>query len=249
MSWVQDFYQKQAKWSMAYSGNVQAANREKAALLQEFVGSKPQSILELGAGGGQNAVAVAELGHEVVAVEIVPDLVQHIQQLSAKHTELNIKVIEADFNQVTFENQFDAICYWDGFGIGTDGEQRHLLQRMKRWLKKDGYALIDIFTPWHAAKSAGYQQKIGNAHRRYDFNADQCRWLDYWWEEGQVDQQISQSLRCYSPADLRLLLAGSGLELMYIRPGGMMDYETNKFTPKASLQHAMWFLAVLKRVA
>ena len=161
MKWVRDFYQYQAKWSGAYWGDVQDVHREKVALVTEFVGDIPKRILELGAGGGQNAVAIAELGHEVVAVELLPDLVQHIQKLSEKHVKLNITVVEADFYQVEFVEQFDVVCYWDGFGIGADADQRRLLERISKWLKKDGYALIDIYTPWHAATSVGYQQQMG----------------------------------------------------------------------------------------
>jgi hypothetical protein len=37
--------------------------------------------------------------------------------------------------------------------------------------------------------------------------------VDTWWDDSEPDQEITQRLRCYSPADLRLLLEGTGLEL------------------------------------
>lgn len=69
----------------------------------------------------------------------------------------------------------------DGFGIGTDDDQQRLLQRIANWLESDGCVLMDIATPWHAAKSVGHGWRVGNGMRRYSFDADGCRWTDTWW--------------------------------------------------------------------
>jgi hypothetical protein len=34
-------------------------------------------------------------------------------------------------DEVELSEQFDVVCYWDGFGVGTDQDQRHLLQSMR----------------------------------------------------------------------------------------------------------------------
>ncbi|WP_235472390.1 class I SAM-dependent methyltransferase, partial [Ardenticatena maritima] len=100
------------------------------------------------------------------------------------HSGARVKVIEADFYQVALpEDGFNAVCYWDGFGIGTDEEQRKLLWRIWSWLRPDGVALIDVYTPWHAAKSSGHGWQVGRARREYGFDGENCRWIDRWWLE------------------------------------------------------------------
>ena len=238
------FYRKQAEWGSLYRGEITAWHRHRARWVAERLGKPPKQVLELGAGGGQDAVALATRGYAVVAVEREPLLAAHIRQLAERYPEARVRVVEDDFYRVALPLEaFDAVTYWDGFGIGTDEEQRRLLRRVHRWLKPEGVALIEVFTPWHAARSAGWQMQVGQARRRYAFDAEGCRWLDEWSHNG---ESVTQSLRCYSPADLRLLLEGTGLRLAEIVPGGKMDYTTVRFIPQASLGEAMSYIAVLR---
>ncbi len=55
-----------------------------------------------------------------------------------------------------------------------------------------------------------------------------------------------QSLRCYSPADLQLLMNRLDLETVHIEPGGTMDYAEGQYIEKAPLHKAMSYLAVIK---
>jgi len=245
MDWALTFYKKQAEWSDIYRQEVTAHHRAKARKAARTIGEPPKVILELGAGAGQDAVALAELKYDVIALEREPLLVAHIQQLINKHKAVNVRVIQGNFYDVAFlHSEFDAICYWDGFGIGTDEEQRCLLRRMHRWMKEEGFVFVDVYTPWHAAKSTGYKMEIGKIKRTYDFDGEQCRWLDEWQFE---NERVVQTLRCYSPADMRLLLQGTGLELVDIWAGGMMDYDGGRFYAEAPLEKAMWYTAILKK--
>ncbi len=99
-------------------------DREKAALIEEFTGDGTKRVLELGAGGGQGAAAAADLGHSVVAVELVPSLAAQAQRLAATRETGRMTVINEDFCTVSLDGHFDVVCYWDGFGIGTDDDQR-----------------------------------------------------------------------------------------------------------------------------
>ncbi len=248
MWWTRDFYTKQAEWSGAYYGGVTQWHRRKAEQARAILGAPPQYILELGAGGGQNAIALAEIGYKVIAIEQVSLLVQHLHELRRQYPQAQVEVIEGDFYQVDMpESSFDGVCYWDGFGIGTDEEQRTLLKRIYAWLRPSGRALIDVYTPWHAAKSVGYREQVGKAEREYGFDGEGCRWIDRWWLE-ETGESIEQSLRCYSPADLRLLLEGTGLELVHVEPGGMMDYESKRYVEPVPLEQAMWYVAVLRPI-
>jgi len=244
--WVREFYAKQAEWAGVYLGDVEERHRRKARWVWSVIGPPPKLVLELGAGGGQDAVALAEEGYSVVAVEQEPILVEHMRGLLKGHPTARVQIVQADFYKVHLpEGKFGAVCYWDGFGVGSDKDQRALLRRIRRWLAPDGAALVDVFTPWHAAKSDGYTFKVGKATRRYSFNSEQCRWIDRWQLDA-TGETVVQSLRCYSPADLKLLTEGTGLYLSGIKPGGMMDYETGRFYENVPLEKAMWYVAILR---
>lgn len=73
---ARSFYERQEELSRAYSGEVSDHHRSKAALIGFHCGCT-RRVLELGAGGGQMAVATAELGFTVDAVELSPALAAH----------------------------------------------------------------------------------------------------------------------------------------------------------------------------
>lgn len=246
MDWVIEFYEKQNRWSGVYSGEITGAHREKATRIGLIVGPGSRRILELGAGGCHVAAATAELGHHVVAVELVPSLAENGRRLAQTVESGTLEVLNEDFYTVSLEQPFDAVCYWDGFGIGSDEDQRRLLNRIAGWLRPEGLALIDVDTPWYAASVHGRGWEVGDARREYSFDADGCRWEDTWHPIGKPEEAVRQSLRCYSPADLRLLLAGTGLVLEDIWPGGTMDWEAGEWLPMVPLRRSMFYVAVLR---
>ncbi len=247
MEWVRDFYAKQNQWSGVYTEQINAGHREKARLIETLAGPGPKRVLELGAGGGQAAAATADQGHTVVAVELVPMLSEHAQRLAEALPTRTMTVINADFYTVCFDEPFDVVCYWDGFGVGSDADQQRLLERIAGWLKPEGSALLEIGTPWYAASVDGRGWAVGEAERKYSFDAAGCRWEDRWWPKGRPEEAVQQSIRCYSPADLRLLLNGTGLALQRIQAGGTMDWAAGRWLPAVPLGRAMNYVAQLSR--
>lgn len=207
----------------------------------------PYRILELGCGGGQMAAALAELGHSVVAVDLNPAAVRNALRLANARPNAHITLIEGDFYTLGTKGSFDIVCYFDGFGIGTDADQQRLLQRIAVWLKNDGRAFIEVYTPWYWKRMSGTTMEWPDACRRYGFDEVGCRMLDTWWPAGDPAAAITQSLRCYSPDDLESLLDGIGLVLVELHPGPSFDHETQTFRAKSPLEHAMQYMAVLER--
>ncbi|HEX8033962.1 MAG TPA: methyltransferase domain-containing protein [Ktedonobacterales bacterium] len=249
MEWAESFYAMQDELSGVYTGALhpQQQDRERAELVTTHLSSPPGVVLELGAGGGLSALATAQRGHNVTAVELVTHAAAHARRLIPNATPGTLRVIEGTFYTVELPEQFDVVCYWDGFGIGTDEDQQTLLRRIAAWLKPSGIALIDINTPWYWAQAAGQRMTTSTFVREYGFDADGCRMLDHWWPPQHEDQRVTQSLRCYSPQDLRLLLKGTGLILERLVPGGAVDYEAHSYTSNVSLERAMQYCAHLRR--
>jgi len=247
MDWVEEFYTKQEAWSGVYTSPVSDYNREKALKLQSMGGLSPKSVLELGSGGGQTAYATAELGYQVTAIELLERAASHAESLATEVTVGSMNVICGDFYVVDLRKTFDVVCYWDGFGVGEDIDQIRLLRRIERWLKADGVVLLDIYSPWYWAEAAGQKMEFDGVKRRYEYDAGGSRMIDRWWPDGKESKSVAQSLRCYSPADLKLLLRGTGLALdvKEIVPGGMVDYEKGVYVESTSLEKCMQYTVKL----
>ncbi len=243
--WVVPFYARQDELSGVYSGEPSDADLARVAAIARLAGPGQKRILELGAGGGQTAAAAAAAGHEVVAVELVPSAAGHARELAASRPEAAMTVVEGDFFEVEPGGSFDVVCYWDGFGVGDDADQRRLLRRVAGWLVPDGCALLDVNTPWYWAAAAGQERRFPGAVRRYGYDADGNRMLDTWWDPDDAGNRVTQSLRCYAPADLRLLLEETGLALVGLEPGGAVDAATGQYSPEMPLAQAMQYLAKL----
>lgn len=246
MDWVKTFYARQDELLGVYTGDMADDGRRRAAAIGRLAGDGPKRVLELGAGGGQAAAATTDLGHDVVAVELVSAAAEHASRLANDRRTGSLTVISGDFYEVEPGGRFDVVCYWDGFGVGTDADQRRLLRRVRNWLDAGGCALLDVNTPWYWASAAGREMRFGEVARRYGFDAEECRMLDRWWPVGAEGAAVTQSLRCYSPADLRLLLEGTGLTLASVEPGaGMMEDDSGRFVDQVPLDRAMQYIATL----
>ncbi len=250
MDWVAPFYARQDELSGVYTGasQPQQQDRDRAERITALLGGRKCRVLELGAGGGLSALATAQRGHDVSAIELVAQAAAHARRLVADAAPGRLRILEGSFYTVELAEQFDVVCYWDGFGVGTDEEQQRLLRRIAGWLTPSGTALIDINTPWYWANAAGQRMVTDSFVREYGFDADGCRLLDHWWAPGQDDARVTQSLRCYSPQDLRMLLQESGLALDRVVAGGAVDYAAKVYHPQVSLGHAMQYCAYLRRI-
>ncbi len=246
MEWIKEFYTRQEQLSGVFSEPIHESDRERALILVNLAGPAPRRVLELGAGGGQTAAATADLGYEVTAIELVEGAVKHAQELARETRQGSLEVLQANFYDIEPAGQFDVISYWDGFGVGSDDDQQALLKLITGWLAPGGSVLLDVYTPWYWSNVVGRTSDFGQSLRRYGFDAENCRLLDTWWPKGEEDQAVTQSLRCYSPADLRLLLHDSGLALHTLQPGGMVDYQQGQYIKAVPLGQAMQYLAVLK---
>lgn len=134
----------------------------------------------------------------------------------------SIEFVRADFYTVEFGRVFDVVCYWDGFGVGSDDDQIRLLRRIAHdWLGPDGRAIIEVFDPagWAAddglveikepAPERGYEHRLGHCR---SFEAATSTAVDAWWEVGSA-QIYAQRLRCYEHDEFVELARRGGLTL------------------------------------
>ncbi|GBF04324.1 N-methyl-transferase-like protein [Deinococcus aerius] len=242
MHWSHSFYERQDALTGCYSVPIHPFHTALAARVTAHRG-RPGSLLELGAGGGQFATAAALAGHDVTALDLRPGAGEHTRHLATQHG-ANVRALTGNFYTADPGGPFDTVCSWDGFGVGEDEDQRFLLSRIARWLVPGGTAYVDVYTPWYWARHAEFTRDTGSYTQTYGFDADGCRMLDTYAPPG--EEPFTQSLRCYSPADLRLLLTGTGLNLGEVWPGGSYDPQAGIFHPQVPLGECMTYVAVVK---
>lgn len=244
MDWAKDFYTKQFQWystGIKDDWSIADVDRRRAEAVERLAGSGIKMVLELGCGGGWTAAAIAGNGNTVVAVDIVDDVTEYARCVS-EICDGRMTVIHGDFYEIELAEKFDIVCYFDGFGIGSDEEQHRLLRRISSWLNPSGCALIDVFNPWYWAGMSRKMERsqYNDTTNYYEFDFENCRLINWIWLGDDRNQAVNQSLRCYSPADLRLLLESTGLYLQDIE-----TYRTQSYDERVPLQQAMLYLARL----
>jgi len=228
------------------------------ALLHRHAGAGPARVLGPGAGHGTTGTGAAQAGHAVTAVEI-SDRVDFASRLTPDVAPGDLTIIKDDFFSVELPGQYDIVCYWDGFGVGSDADQRRLLRRIAaQWLRPGGTALIDVYNPFVWARWHGDEEHRtpdpdrGYAHELFErttFDPVPRTATDTWWEAGRPDDRISQTLRCYTPADLALLLSGTTLQLTAITVGERTFAPAARPDDDGLLRTHHSYLAVLRHEA
>ena len=198
-------YEAQAVWAGVYVDGSDRMDRQRLAAVRLFCGLRG-SVLDLGAGGGGTADALAEAGYVVTALENDDFLAARAQERARGG---RFRLLHADFYDVTLPHTFDLVTYFDGFGLSSDEAQRRLLVRIASWLRPSGRALIEIYAPGYWSAMAGKRVRLGQATREYQFDYQGSRLIDTW--TGPTGDEFRQTLRCYAPADLALLLEPTGL--------------------------------------
>ncbi|MBC7804721.1 MAG: class I SAM-dependent methyltransferase [Akkermansiaceae bacterium] len=226
VDWTKEFYTRsRERWGPS---GILPHHQDRAGQIARLCGWGKKRVLELGAGAGGAAAAMADLGHDVTAMDIAPPAVAYTAELAKEPRAGTLIALEADFFTAEFEDPFDVVAYWNGFGVGNDADQRRLLKRIAtQWLAPNGSLLLDVANPLHWARIAGREQVVetdraGRFIKRTGFDPVGCRFLDSWSAEDDPSGRIdTQSIRCYSPADFLLLLEGTGLTARHAEMNGI----------------------------
>jgi SAM-dependent methyltransferase len=211
--WVKAFYDSAAEWwgESWYEGENLKPRLE---MVERLIGKAPKKLLELGAGTGETSAFLAAAGYSITAVDLSAKNFDLLAAVSKKY--LNVTPVQGDFLTVPLAGHFDAVVLFETFGMGSDADQRSLLNRIAaEWLAPGGVVLMDVYHPCGPIKNAGTEQLLDRLENvpgsvdmteRSFYDAVLGRWIDEW-EPVQDKQALRrQSVRCYTPADLLLLL-------------------------------------------
>ncbi len=244
--WVKDFYTQAGIW-WGKDPQAPGTHKERLDTIERLCGQGPKRILDLGAGPGRTAAALAEAGHTVVAIELNPTDAAYARELLKTPRKGALTFLEADFYTVDLPGPFDVVTCWQVFGIGSDGDQRRLLRRIAHeWLAPQGSALLDIYNPAGPARDSGREWRLAplpgvpgsvEMFERCHYDPIQGCWMDEWQPTANPENALAQALRCYTPADLLLLLEGTGLSLKTVEIAG----ETVNVTANRIAVSQSWF--------
>ena len=247
MEWAKQFYKQQFLLSkMEYEGMSHSYYLDEVEKVSEQFGKPFHKVLEIGAGVGYLANALASQEKDITTIELVDELVA----FAKKNSTAPVRILCGDFYEIDVPGPFDCILYIDGFGVGEDTDQLRLLKRIHHWLKDDGYALIDIYEPnyWrHIYKGQMMPVKNSSVARQYDFDENTARLSDTWWHTELDLGKWTQSLKCYTPQQIHALCQQANLDIVGYFPGGEMNFETWSYYEPASLDYCISYRIKLKK--
>ena len=134
LDWVDSFYSFQNRYFEVYLGDITDHDHRRLQLVADAFPERG-SVLELGGGGGQTACLFAQHGFDVSMIEIQESSVKHAAALMDRNN-VTCSIYNEDFYEIELNEQFDVICYFDSFGIGSDADQIRLLLRVNHWFNE-----------------------------------------------------------------------------------------------------------------
>ncbi|MEL6110436.1 MAG: class I SAM-dependent methyltransferase [Planctomycetota bacterium] len=157
---------------------------------RSFVEQGPATVLDLGCGTGRHALVLAELGFDVVAIDLSRTM---LEELSAKCRSAETpRVLPLQANLVELDALRDAsadhaICLFSTLGMVQGREnRRRFLRHVSRILRPGGTLLLHVHRHWAAIRERGgcmnllrsYARSLSDAEHEFGDTVYQYRGLE-----------------------------------------------------------------------
>lgn len=157
-----------------------ALSSDERNAVQRF---KPGSrILDIGCGSGREALALAQLGHDVTALDVSAGMLE-IARRNAEHVGAAMRFVLASLEEFDAPpNSFDGVYVSQEVYSYIPGRQRRVeaLKRIRRFLADDGVLLlfqsVSSRCPWGRSFLVGVLRRISRALRRRDVSEPGDAW-------------------------------------------------------------------------
>jgi len=152
-----------ADWSKV---DYTARQEELARAVVRWLGKLPgRRVLDLGCGSATLAVELAEMGFDVVGLDLY---IERARQRAAARGAA-VQLFEQDMRRMNFRGRFDVIVNWDVAGIGvggTRGTDAGIVSRVFRALAPEGKFLIETYHLLYIQKHGGIEGMTYDATSR-----------------------------------------------------------------------------------
>jgi SAM-dependent methyltransferase len=117
----------------------------EVSFIEDSLGcDKGATVLDLGCGPGEHAVALASRGYEVIGVDLSLAMLARASDEAAERGQ-RINFLQGDMRDLTFDEAFDGIyCFNTTFGYFDDAKNAEVIQKIHRALRRGGRFLLDV---------------------------------------------------------------------------------------------------------
>lgn len=213
--------------------DLEAARPEARWLFEHGVRGR---VLDLCCGFGRHTWQLAELGCDVVGIDLSRDLLAAARELPDYERRLRGRLVRGDARDLPFRPQsFDSVVVlFSSFGYFGELDDARMLREMARVLQGGGLAVLDLMNPDYVRANLRDEsvregsefllresRKLADGGRRVVKDVELTI-------EGET-KRWREDVRLYEQDQMRAMLAGHGLGLLEIHGG----FDDRAFGPDA----------------
>ena len=203
---------------------IEGADRQLVDFIEQACELKTgQRILDIGCGGGHQALHMAKRGYKVLGLDIAPDLIKNARDMFRKEG-VKGRFVVADMRKMAFKEEFDvSLMLGSTFGFFGDAEDESILRAMKVATRKKGKVFISFTAANELLKNSKSWRRINDGWHLYEgwFNpvtnsyhtesviiTDNGTVIKPKYETG---YSANESIRCYTLPEMKKMLENVGL--------------------------------------
>lgn len=128
---------------------------------------KPGKVLDIGSHEGRNALYLARLGWEVLAIDTDAAALAILQE-AAQAEDLQISTVASDVRTYELEIAFDAVLSLMVFHFLPKEDITPTIQKVQEWTRPGGINLVTVFTDDNPAGTRPYLFPANALHHYYN---------------------------------------------------------------------------------
>jgi ubiquinone/menaquinone biosynthesis C-methylase UbiE len=162
---IKEYWNERSSTFDLSPGHVIGSIEEREAwksLFQDKFGAELQKILDVGAGTGFLSLILAEMGYDVVGIDLSEEMMERAKEKAAdRGVKLKVEFKVGDAENLPFETDFfDTIV--NRAVLWTLPEPKKALGEWKRVLKPGGKLCFFLHEPHHDGITQGVRRQLGN---------------------------------------------------------------------------------------
>jgi ubiquinone/menaquinone biosynthesis C-methylase UbiE len=212
---------------------------QEVAFLADELGLRAgMRLLDVGCGPGRHAHAFAELGVEVVGL----DISQRFVDLAQEAAPPGASFVRGDARAMAYASEFDAaisLCQ-GAFGLVGPGADEEVLAGIARALRPGGRAAVSAFSSYFSVR----YQATDEGGATFDAATATASELTEVRDEAGTPKAVDLHTTCYTPRELHLLAERAGLE-----PVAVWSVEPGAYRRDPPTVESPEFLLLARRLA